>query len=76
MADPDYPERALVTGGFGFLGSNLTRALIEGGTAVTVLDAMVEGSGAHRFNLEGVEDQVEIIEADLGAYAELGSIVR
>jgi nucleoside-diphosphate-sugar epimerase len=76
MADPRVPARALVTGGLGFIGSNLTRTLVEAGTEVTVLDAMVEGSGANRFNLRDVEDRVEIIEADLGRFPDLGRVVR
>jgi UDP-glucose 4-epimerase len=76
VAKPGFPSRALVTGGLGFLGSNLTRALAEGGTEVTVLDAVVEGSGANRFNLEDLSDRVEFIEADLGDYPHLADAVR
>jgi len=44
---------ALVTGGLGFIGSNLARRLLAEGARVKVLDALTEGDGGNRFNLEG-----------------------
>jgi UDP-glucose 4-epimerase len=51
-----------VTGGAGFIGSNLCRALLERGIRVRVLDDFSTG---RRRNLEGVEEDVEIVEGDL-----------
>ena len=61
----------LVTGGLGFIGSNLALALDELGALVTVVDALVPGCGANRANLAG--SKVQLIEADLsepGGYEE------
>jgi CDP-glucose 4,6-dehydratase len=56
-------KRALVTGGHGFVASNLARALLERGDAVTVLDvAPPRRSG---LALQGIDADVELIEADL-----------
>lgn len=56
-------KRALVTGGHGFVASNLARGLLERGDAVTVLDlAAPAGSGLDR---QGIADEVELVEADL-----------
>lgn len=56
-------KRALVTGGHGFVASNLARALLERGDAVTVLDlAAPAGSG---LDLQGIASEVELVEADL-----------
>jgi nucleoside-diphosphate-sugar epimerase len=56
-------ERCLVTGGAGFIGSNLVRELLARGFAgVRVLDDLSTG---RRENLAGLEDDVELIEGDV-----------
>ena len=64
-------RRVLVTGGAGFIGSNLVRALLERGDAVRVLDNFSTG---FRANLEGVE--VEVVEGDLRSYERVHNAVR
>jgi nucleoside-diphosphate-sugar epimerase len=63
----------LVTGGGGFIGSNLVRALLERGDAVRVLDNFSTGS---RRNLEELTDDVEIVEGDLRSYERVHAAVR
>ncbi len=55
MGTPDFwrGKRVLVTGGAGFLGSNLCHALAGIGVRVTALDAMMPDGGASPRNLEG-----------------------
>ncbi|MBM3761260.1 MAG: NAD-dependent epimerase/dehydratase family protein [Acidobacteria bacterium] len=53
----------LVTGGLGFIGSNLAFELAQLGAKVTVVDSLVPGCGANRANLRNAE--VTLIEADL-----------
>jgi nucleoside-diphosphate-sugar epimerase len=62
---------ALVTGGAGFIGSNLVRALLEGGDDVRVLDNFSTGN---RANLEGLD--VEIVEGELRSYERVHNAVR
>src|SRR5688500_5985492 len=57
--------RVLVTGGTGFIGSNLAHALVKRGERVTVLDAMLPLYGGNEFNLEGIRDQVEFVKGDI-----------
>ena len=52
----------LVTGGGGFIGSTLVRALLKQGARVRVVDDFSTGS---RSNLDGVRDRIELIEGDL-----------
>jgi len=52
----------LVTGGAGFIGSNIVEALVRKGERVRVLDNFSTGDPA---NLVAVKDRIEIIEADL-----------
>lgn len=54
--------KALVTGGCGFIGSHISRALIAAGHSVRILDDLSSG---RRSNLAGFEDRVELIEGDL-----------
>jgi UDP-glucose 4-epimerase len=56
---------ALVTGGLGFIGSNLVIRLVELGAEVTVVDSLVPGLGGNRFNLAPVEDRVRLSTVDL-----------
>ncbi len=59
---PIEKKRILVTGGAGFVGSNLVRCLVQKGAEVTVLDDFFTGK---RENLAGVEEAIEIIQGSV-----------
>jgi UDP-glucose 4-epimerase len=63
--------KALVTGGAGFIGSNLVDALIERGDDVRVLDNFSTGN---RANLEGLE--IEVVEGELRSYERVHAAMR
>jgi UDP-glucose 4-epimerase len=65
--------RVLVTGGGGFIGSNIVRALLARGDDVRVLDNFSTGS---RANLAGLEHDVELVEGDLRSYERVHAAVR
>ena len=65
------PMRALVTGGAGFIGSNLVDALLARGDEVTVLDDLSTG---HRENLDGA-DRAELVEGDIRDGAGVADLV-
>lgn len=58
-------KRVVVTGGHGFIGSNLVIRLVEEGAQVTLIDSLVPGCGGNRHNIAPVRDRVTVIEADI-----------
>src|SRR4029453_16284130 len=65
--------KALVTGGGGFIGSNVVRALLARGDEVSVLDNFSTGS---RANLAGREHAVQLVEGDLRSYERVHAAIR
>ncbi len=65
--------KVLVTGGAGFIGSNLVHALLERGDDVRVLDNFATGS---RANLAALGRDVEVVEGDLRSYERVHTAVR
>lgn len=57
----------IVTGGAGFIGSNLVHRLVSLGASVTVIDRMLAQYGANPANLADTESRISLIEADIGA---------
>jgi len=56
-------ERFLITGGAGFIGSNICNKLISDGCFVRIVDNLLTGK---KSNLAGIIDKIEFIEADMG----------
>ncbi|MCL4817603.1 MAG: NAD-dependent epimerase/dehydratase family protein [Vicinamibacteria bacterium] len=55
----------MVTGGLGFIGSNLCRTLADLGAQVIAVDSLLPDYGGNPFNLAGYEDKVRINVADV-----------
>lgn len=58
-------KHVLVTGGLGFIGSNVARALVAAGSRVTLVDSLIPNHGGTRANLEGIESEVVVDELDI-----------
>jgi UDP-glucose 4-epimerase len=56
-------DKFLVTGGAGFIGSNICTKLVSQGCFVRVIDNLLTGK---KSNLAGIADKIEFIEADMG----------
>src|SRR5437868_9736672 len=55
----------LLTGGLGFIGSNLAHRLVDLGAKVTLVDSLVPAYGGNMFNVSGIEDRITINIADV-----------
>ncbi len=69
-------RRVLVTGGLGFIGSNLVRALVKAGAKVTVIDSLIPEYGGNHRNLAEIADQVRINLSDVRDHHSLPHFVR
>jgi UDP-glucose 4-epimerase len=69
--------RVLVTGGLGFIGSNLARRLLTLGAAEIVLvDSLIPEYGGNRFNISGIEKDVTVNIADVRDEHSMPQLVR
>ena len=59
-------KEVLITGGLGFLGSNLAIRLVELGAFVTLYDGLISGLGGNFFNIDPIKDRVNLAVADVG----------
>jgi len=66
----------LITGGLGFIGSNLAIRLVKYGAKVTLLDAMIEGHGGNLFNIESIKKKVQINFSDVRDRNSLNYIIK
>src|SRR4051812_33881446 len=58
-------KRILISGGLGFIGSNLARALVHQGAEVTLLDALIPEYGGNEFNVADFRDRARVVLADI-----------
>ena len=61
----------MITGGLGFIGSNLARELVELGADVLLVDSLIPDYGGNLFNIDGIADRVTVNVADIRDRAQL-----
>lgn len=69
-------KQVLITGGMGFIGSNLAIRLAELGAKVLVIDAMIPDYGGNEFNLYPVRDGVRVNYCDIRDESAMNYLVR
>lgn len=69
-------RRVLITGGLGFIGSNLARRLAGWGAEVTVVDSLYPSYGGNWFNVKGCANRLEVHVADVRDHARLPAYVQ
>ena len=58
-------KHVLITGGLGFIGSNLAHRLVALGAEVLILDSLIPEYGGNVFNIHGLEDRLRVNIADM-----------
>jgi len=58
-------QKVLITGGLGFIGSNLARRLLSLEAEITLVDSLIPEYGGNLFNITGIEDQVRVNISDV-----------
>jgi UDP-glucose 4-epimerase len=69
-------RRVMITGGLGFIGSNLARQLVELGAHVLIVDSLIPDYGGNLFNIEGIADRVTLNIADIRMGSTMDVLVR
>ena len=60
-----HNKRVLITGGVGFIGSNLARYLVDLGADVLLVDSLIPKYGGNLFNIAGIRERVRLNIADI-----------
>jgi UDP-glucose 4-epimerase len=69
-------RRVMITGGLGFIGSNLAHQLVRCGAHVLIVDALLPDYGGNTFNIAGIEDAVRVNVADVRHQSAMDHLVR
>ena len=69
-------RRVMVTGGLGFIGSNLARSLVALGADVLLVDSLIPAYGGNLYNIAGLEDRVRVNVADIRQPSTMNYLVR
>src|SRR5687768_4132512 len=66
----------MITGGLGFIGSNLAHRLVALGARVLVVDSLIPDYGGNLFNVSGIDDRLRVNIADVREQSTMNYLVR
>lgn len=69
-------KRVLITGGLGFIGSNLAHRCLELGAAVTLYDCLDPRSGGNMYNVQDIEGDLDVVLNDVRNFDGISAAVR
>jgi UDP-glucose 4-epimerase len=69
-------RRVLITGGLGFIGSNLAHQLVDLGAHVLIVDALIPDYGGNLFNVADIEPRLRVNIADIRQQSAMDYLVR
>ncbi len=71
-----YSDRpVMITGGVGFIGSNLAHRLVELGARVLLVDSLIPDYGGNLYNIAGIADRVRVNIADIRQASSMNHLV-
>ncbi|HEX2965198.1 MAG TPA: GDP-mannose 4,6-dehydratase [Syntrophorhabdaceae bacterium] len=71
-----YNKNVLITGGLGFIGSNLAIELVKLGAHVTIIDNMLPRQGGNLFNIKDIAEKVAVNISDVRNSLSMNHLVR
>ncbi len=69
-------RKVMITGGLGFIGSNLARQLVDLGARVLLVDSLIPDYGGNLFNIDGMADRLQVNIADVRQQSTMNYLVR
>jgi len=69
-------RRVMITGGLGFIGSNLARRLVDLGADVLIVDSLLPDYGGNVFNIADIKDRIRVNIADVRMQSTVGYLSR
>jgi len=69
-------RRVMITGGLGFIGSNLAHQLVALGADVLLVDSLIPDYGGNLFNIDGIADRVRVNVADIRQQSTMNYLVK
>jgi UDP-glucose 4-epimerase len=66
----------MITGGLGFIGSNLAHQLVALGADVILVDSLIPDYGGNLFNIDGIADRVRVNVADIRQQSTMNYLVK
>jgi UDP-glucose 4-epimerase len=69
-------RRVMITGGLGFIGSNLAHQLVALGADVLLVDSLIPDYGGNLFNIEGITERVRVNVADIRQQSTMNYLVK
>ena len=69
-------KKILITGGLGFIGSNLARKLVEHGNFITLVDSLIPEYGGNLRNVHDIQDKITISLSDVRDIAAINDLIK
>ncbi|HKB12093.1 MAG TPA: NAD-dependent epimerase/dehydratase family protein [Vicinamibacterales bacterium] len=69
-------RRVMITGGLGFIGSNIARQLVDLGADVLLVDSLIPDYGGNLFNIDGIADRLRVNVADIRQQTTMNYLVQ